>query len=133
MFQQKHFTEIIFQDTERRWKVKGKLSPSWKNDIRSLVMPPIESLKICFLKGFFCPEHIKFYMKKYRGAMCHEIEGWCSVCSKISWWFEKDIRNFIDFDASSRKSKNVLFDRLLLSRGYKFLDEIVQKSHVSWQ
>ena len=74
MFQQKHFTEIIFQDTERRCKVKGKLSPSWKNDIRSLVMRPIESLKSGFLKGFLCPKDKNFYMKKHKGVISHVTE-----------------------------------------------------------
>ena len=50
---------------------------------------------------------------------------------KLTGCFKNDLRNFIDFDASRCKSKNVLFDRLLLSRGYKVLDEKVQKSHVS--
>ena len=51
---------------------------------------------------------------------------------KLTGGFKNDLRNFIDFDASRCKSKNVLFDRLLLSRGYKVLDEKVQNSHVSW-
>ena len=38
----------------------------------------------------------------------------------------------VDFHASSRKSKNFHFDRILLSKAYKDLDEKIQKSYVSW-
>ena len=50
---------------------------------------------------------------------------------KLTGGLKNELMNFIDFGASRFKSKNVLFDRLLLSRGYKVLDEKVQKSHVS--
>ena len=50
---------------------------------------------------------------------------------KLTGGLENDLRNLIDFDASSRKSKNFHFDRIFLSRGYKVLDEIVQKGYVS--
>ena len=50
---------------------------------------------------------------------------------KLTGGLKNDLRNLIDFDASSHKSKNVHFDRILLPRGHKVLDEKVQKSHVS--
>ena len=40
-----------------------------------------------------------------------------------------DIRNLVK---SSRKSKNLRFDELFLSKAYKVLDENVQKSYASW-
>ena len=42
-----------------------------------------------------------------------------------------DRRNLVTFDASSRKSGNLHFDGLLLSKACKDLDEKVQKSYVS--
>ena len=36
-----------------------------------------------------------------------------------------------NFDANSRKSENLHFDGLLLSKAYKDLNEKVQKSYVS--
>ena len=41
------------------------------------------------------------------------------------------IRNLVKFHASSRKSANLHFDELVLSKAYKSLDEKVQKSYVS--
>ena len=42
-----------------------------------------------------------------------------------------DIRNLVNFHKSSRKSKNLRFDELFLSKAYKSLDENVQKSYAS--
>ena len=42
---------------------------------------------------------------------------------------ENDIRNLVDFHASSQKSENLHFDGLLLYKAYKDLDEKVQKSY----
>ena len=52
---------------------------------------------------------------------------------KLTCGFKNDIRNLVNFHASSRKSKNLLFDRMLLTKAYKDLDEQIQKSYVSWQ
>ena len=50
---------------------------------------------------------------------------------KLTSGLKNDIRNVINFHASSRKSENLHFDGLVLSKAYKFLDEKVQKSYVS--
>ena len=44
---------------------------------------------------------------------------------------KNDMRNLVNFHASSRKSENLHFDVLVLSQAYKVLDEKVQKSYVS--
>ena len=41
------------------------------------------------------------------------------------------IRYLVNFHGSSRKSGNLHFDGLLLSKAYKDLDEKIQKSYVS--
>ena len=35
---------------------------------------PVESLKIFTLMGSFCPNHIKFQLKKYRNVISHDTE-----------------------------------------------------------
>ena len=42
-----------------------------------------------------------------------------------------NIRNLVNFHASSRKSENLNFDGIFLFKEYKVLDEKVQKSYVS--
>ena len=50
---------------------------------------------------------------------------------KLTRGLKNDIRNLVNFDASSRKSENLHFDELILSKAYKVLDENVQKSYAS--
>ena len=51
---------------------------------------------------------------------------------KLTGGLKNDIRNLVNFHASSRKSEYLHFDALFLSKAYKTLDEKVQKSYVSW-
>ena len=51
---------------------------------------------------------------------------------KLIGGLKNDIKNLINFHASSRKSENLQFDGLVLTKAYKFLDEKVQNSFVSW-
>ena len=41
---------------------------------------------------------------------------------------KNDIKNLVNFHVTSRKSENLQFNGLLLSKAYKVLDEKVQKS-----
>ena len=51
---------------------------------------------------------------------------------KLIGGLKNDIKNLINFHASSRKSENLQFNGLVLTKAYKFLDEKVQNSYVSW-
>ena len=44
---------------------------------------------------------------------------------------KNDIRNLVNFYASSHKSENLNYDGRVLSRAYKFSDEKEQKGYVS--
>ena len=50
---------------------------------------------------------------------------------KLTRGLKNDIRNLVNFHASSRKSENLHFDWILLSNAFKELDEKIQKSYVS--
>ena len=41
---------------------------------------------------------------------------------------KNDIRNLVNFYANIRKSEDLHFDRMLLSKAYEYLDEKSQKS-----
>ena len=60
------------------------------------------------------------------------LKGDAKFKGKLTCGLKNDIRNLVNFHASSRKSENLHFDGLLLSKAYKDLDEKVQKSYVSW-
>ena len=49
----------------------------------------VKSLKFYSLMGSFCPNNIKFQLKKYRRVMSHDTEEWCKVWRKTNSWFQK--------------------------------------------
>ena len=50
---------------------------------------------------------------------------------KLTRGLKNDIRNLVNFHASCRKSDNLHFNGLILSKAYEVLDEKVQMSYVS--
>ena len=54
------------------------------------------------------------------------LNGDAKFKEKLICGSRNDIRNLVNSRASSRKSKNLHFDGLLLSKAYKALDEKVQ-------
>ena len=59
------------------------------------------------------------------------LRGDAKFRGKLTRELKNDIRNLVNFHASSRKPENLHVDGLLLSKAYKVLDEKVQKSYVS--
>ena len=59
------------------------------------------------------------------------LKGDAKFKGKLTCVTKNYIRNLVNFHASSRKSENLHFDGLILSKAYKVLDEKVQKSYVS--
>ena len=50
---------------------------------------------------------------------------------KLTVGFKSDIRNLVNFNASSGKSENLHFDALLLSKAYYVWAKKVQRSYLS--
>ena len=50
---------------------------------------------------------------------------------KLTFGLKNNIRNLVNFHATSRKPENFHFDQILLSKTYKDLDEKTQKIYVS--
>ena len=59
------------------------------------------------------------------------LKGDAKFRGKLFRGLKNDIRNLVNFHVSSRKSENLHFEGLLLSKAYKVLDEKVQKSYAS--
>ena len=59
------------------------------------------------------------------------LKGDAKFKGKLTCGLKNDIRNLVNFHASSRKSENLHFDWMLLSKAYKDLDEKVKKSSAS--
>ena len=59
------------------------------------------------------------------------LKGNAKFEGKLTCDLKNDIRSFVNFYSSSRKSENLHFDGLLLPKAYKVLDEKVQKCYAS--
>ena len=55
-------------------------------------------------------------------------KGDAKLKGKLTRGLKNDIRNLVNFHANSRKSEDLHFDRMLLSKAYEYLDEKSQKS-----
>ena len=58
-------------------------------------------------------------------------KGVAKFKQKLTCGLKNDIRNLVNFYASSRNSENLHFDWIHLSKTYKYLDEKVQKCYVT--
>ena len=56
------------------------------------------------------------------------LKGDAKFKGKLTRGLKNDIRNLVNFHASSRKLRNMHFDGLVISKSYKVLDEKLQKS-----
>ena len=59
------------------------------------------------------------------------LKGDAIFKEEMTGGLKKGIRNLVNFHASSRKSENLHFDGLVMSKAYRVLDEKVQKSYIS--
>ena len=81
--------------------------------------------------GTFCSKHIMFQLEIFKELYVMTMNGVTKFKGKLTCGLKNDIKNLINFHASSRKSENVHFDRILLVKAYKKLDAKVQKSRGS--
>ena len=71
-----------------------------------------------------------FQPENFVGIVLHDTQSDEKFKKKVTHGLKNDINNLVNFHASSRKSKILNIDRLLLSEAYKVSDEKVQKKYV---
>ena len=99
-------------------------------DELSLEHPKVSN---CTSMGSFCPKHLLFQLENFRGIMCHDTGKVLQIFKwKLTCGLKNDFKNLVNFHASSWKYENLHFDWIRLSKAYKYLDEKVQKSYISW-
>ena len=59
------------------------------------------------------------------------LKGDAKFKGKLTCSLKNNLKNLVNFHASSQKSKNLHFDQILLSKACKDLDEKIQKTYVS--
>ena len=133
-FELKKYGGVIFHGTEQWCKIwinPDHVVSKMAWGIGWTFIRATKSLKNFTLMGSFCPKHIMFQLENFRELCVMTPTGVAKFKEKLTCGLKNDIRNLVNFHASSRKSGNLLFDRILLPKAYKDLDEKVQKSYVS--
>ena len=103
---------VIFHDTEEWCKIWRKTDlwfGKWQQEFGKF--PPVYELKV------------------YRGVMCQDNEECCKFWRRIDMLFQNWHE---DFDLSSRKSQNLRFNGLFLTKVYNVWAKKVQRSYVWW-
>ena len=83
----------------------------------------LKSLENFILMGSFCQKHIMFQLT---------LKGDAKFKGKLTCGLKNNIRNLVNFHASSRKYDNLHLYQIILSKAYKDLEEKIQKSYVLW-
>ena len=80
--------------------------------------------------GSFCPKHM-FQLEISEELYVMTLKGITKVKGKMTCGLKNDTRKLVNIHVSCQKFENFHFDRILLSKVYKDLDEKIQKSYVS--
>ena len=67
-------------------------------------MRAAESLEICTLMGFFCQQHITFQLKSTEVLPFMTLKSDANFEEKVTFCLNNDMRNLVNFNASSGKS-----------------------------
>ena len=117
----------VMQSLKKNWLLVPKMT--W--GIWWILMQAVTSLKICSLMCYFCRKYIMFEPKDYRGVMCHNTEEWCKIWRGTDLYFEKWHEEFCKFWPNSRKTQNLDFNGLILTKVYNVWAKKVQRSYAS--
>ena len=117
------------QSLKKNWIVVSFSNLTW--GIWWMFTQTHKSLKNCTLMGSFCQKHIMFQLGNFRGIMFMTLKCDTKFKGKLTCGLKNDIRNLVNFHASSQKSENLYFDVLLLSIAYKVSAWKVQ-NYLSW-
>ena len=100
------------------WRKMQNLKENWllawkkTKGIWLIFVRGVESLKIHTMMGFYCPKH------SYRWKITEELsimtlKSNAKFEKKLTFGFKNNMRNLVNFNASSNKSENLHFDVLL--------------------
>ena len=133
-FELKKYRGVNFRDTEQWHKIWINLDLvvsklTW--GIGWTFIKAHKSLKICTLMGSFCPKSNNSARKFQRNFVSWHWKMMQNLKEKLTRGLKNNIRNLVNFHASSWESKNLPFDGFLLLKAYKVLDEKVQKNYLS--
>ena len=78
----------------------------------------------------FWAKYVMLELMKYRDLCGMTLKDDAILKEKWTGGLKNDIRNLVNFHASTHKSENFHFDGLVLPKAYKVLNKNIQKSCV---
>ena len=113
LFELKKYREVIFHETEERYKIWRAIDSSfqnWHKEFDKIWPEHSKVSKIFILMGSFWAKYILFELKKYRGVIFHETEEGYKILRGIDLSFQSwHARNLTNFDPSTWKSQKCSF------------------------
>ena len=119
----------VLQNLKENWLVTWKMTLGiWLTFMRA-----VESLEICTLIGSFCPQSIQRFRWKSTEELClMTLKSDPKFEEKLTLGSKYDMRDLVNFHASSSKSEHLHVDVLLLSIAYKVSAIKEQNIYLSW-
>ena len=93
----------IIQKLKRNWLVVLKLTPGTSQ----ILTWALKSLKNLCFNWLLVTKDSLFELQKYRGVIFHDTEEIYKFWRKTDLWFEKDLRNLVNFHQSTWKCQNL--------------------------
>ena len=111
-------TDLLFQ----KWQEFGEIWPEHS-----------KVFKTCTFICSYCAKYLMFDLKKYRGVIFHDTEGWCKIWRKTDLWFGKWHEEYGKFSPEHLKVSKLglWWDPLIPSRRSMSL-KFTQRSYASW-
>ena len=123
-FRLKNTEELCFLAVKSDTKLKEKLTLRSKKD-RNLVNfhPTTHKSKNLTSMGYFCPNYMKFELKKYRGIIFYDTEV---IQNGIIKWVN------CHQNTQSSKPEKLYIDGLFLPKAFNVSARKFQRNYVSW-
>ena len=106
------------------WSFVSKMTRIWWN-----LSEDLQVSKTCTFICSYWAKYLKFEIKKYRGVIFHDTEGWCKIWGKTDLWFGKWHEKSGKFSPEHLKVSKLgfWFDPLIQSRkimSFKSIEEL---------
>ena len=125
-FEVEKYRGVIFHGTEQWFKIwinPDLVASKMAWGIGWTFIRALKSLKNCTLMDSFCRKHTTCFSYKILEELCvMTLKRDAKFKGKLTCGVKNDVRNFVNFHASSQKSENLHFNGLVLSNAYNILD-----------
>ena len=136
LFELKKYRGVVFHDTEEWYKIWRGIDMSfqnWHGEFDEFWPEHLKISKILTLMGSFWAEYILFELKKYRGVIFHDTEGWYKLWRGIDLSFQNWQEEF-DIVWLEHLQVSKIFPLMGSFWAKYILPELkkVQRSYLSW-